>query len=169
MTDSTALEERLMSRLEELGISTTTHRHPPVRTVDEAKALRGSLSGTHIKNLFIRDKKRTMWLVTVREDLAVDLKALRKQLEAKGNLSFGSAELLSEALGIAPGAVTPFAVMNDTEGRVTMVMERALADAETINAHPLHNEATTTISASDLIRFLESCDHPPTLIDFDSL
>ena len=97
MTDQNALERQLMTRLEELGITTTTHRHPPVRTVEEAKALRGSLDGTHIKNLFLRDKKRNMWLVTVREDLDIDLKALRRHLDTKGTLSFGSADLLSEA------------------------------------------------------------------------
>jgi Ala-tRNA(Pro) deacylase len=161
------LERSLMERLEALGIETTTHRHPPVRTVEEAKALRGSLDGRHIKNLFLRDKKRTMWLLTVQEDREVDLKALRRQLGAKGNLSFGKAELLGEALGVEPGAVTPFAVMNDADGRVTMVLEGSVLDGGPINAHPLHNEATTSIEPADLMRFLEACDHAPLLLSLD--
>ncbi len=165
MTTALPIEQTLMERLAALGIETTTHRHPPVMTVEEAKALRGQLPGQHIKNLFLRDKKRNLWLLVVGEDRQVDLKALRSQLGSKGNLSFGSAELLREALGIEPGAVTPFAVMNDRAGRVTLALERSLLEAELINAHPLHNEATTTIATADLRRFFDDCDHQPRLID----
>jgi Ala-tRNA(Pro) deacylase len=101
----------------------------------------------------------------VPEGASVDLKALRHVLGASGNLSFGSAERLETALGVQPGSVTPFAVMNDTEGDVTMVLAHAVLEADPVNAHPLHNEATAAITGADLLRFLEACDHPPVLID----
>lgn len=167
MTELRDLERSLMDRLRELGISTTTQRHPPVRTVEESRRLRGELTGHHIKNLFLRDKKRNMWLVTVREDRPMDLKALRHRLSSKGNLSFGAAALLEERLGVSPGAVTPFAAMNDVEGQVRVVIDEALLTGDVINAHPLHNEATTAIASEDLVRFLESCDHAPLVLDFD--
>lgn len=158
----------LLARLAELGIESTTHRHPPLHTVAESKALRGELPGGHIKNLFLRDKKKAMWLVTVLEDRDIDLKALRHQLGARGNLSFGNAELLLEVLGVQPGAVTPFAVINDPERRVSVVLDRALFDREPINAHPLTNEATTAIAADDLLAFIRACGHEPAILDFDA-
>ncbi len=167
MADAATIERPLQERLAALGIDSRTHRHPPLNTVEESKALRGQLPGGHIKNLFLRDKKRNMWLVTVPEDRAVDLKALRHVLGAKGTLSFGSAELLAEALGVAPGAVTPFAVMNDREGSVTMALDRAVLAHDPVNAHPLHNQATMALSPGDLLRFLSACDHPPLMLDFD--
>lgn len=165
MEHEQAVERPLMERLAALGIETRTHRHPPLRTVAESKALRGELEGVHIKNLFLRDKKRNLWLVTVQEDHEVDLKALRNHLDTRGNLSFGSADLLVEALGVTPGAVTPFAVMNDEAARVTFVLERAVLDGPVVLAHPLHNEATTAIAPDDLLRFAEACEHSPLLID----
>jgi len=166
MTDA-EIETPLFDRLDGLDIAHETHRHPPLHTVEESRALRGDLPGTHIKNLFLRDKKRSLWLVTVLEARAVDLKALRHVLGAKGNLSFGSAELLAEALGVEPGAVTPFAVLNDVDHRVTMALDRGVLDADPVNAHPLHNAATTAIAGRDLLRFLEACGHPPLLLDLD--
>lgn len=165
MTDPHTIEAPLLARLAELGIAVEIHRHPPLHTVAESQALRGSLPGSHIKNLFLRDKKRTKWLVTVPEDAAVDLKALRRVLGASGNLSFGDPALLESSLGVAPGSVTPFAVMNDPAGEVTMVMARAVLEAEPVNAHPLHNAATAAIAAADLLRFLEAVGHPPMIID----
>ena len=159
------IEAPLLARLDELGIEIAMHRHPPLHTVEESRALRGTMPGSHIKNLFLRDKKRTQWLVTVPEDADVDLKALRRELGASGNLSFGSAQLLGESLGVKPGSVTPFAVMNDTAGIVTMVLARAVLEAEPVNAHPLHNEATAAIAGDDLLRFLDACQHPPVMID----
>jgi Ala-tRNA(Pro) deacylase len=141
------------------------HRHPALHTVAESRALHDALPGAHIKNLFLRDKKRRQWLVTARQDATVNLKALRHVIGASGNLSFGSAELLAASLGVAPGSVTPFAVMNDPEGIVTMVLDRAILDHTTVNAHPLHNEATAAIARDDLLAFLEACGHPPALID----
>lgn len=167
MTSPDNTEAPLRARLDALDIQVEIHRHPPLHTVMESRELRGTLPGGHIKNLFLRDKKRNQWLVTVLEDATVDLKALRYTLGASGNLSFGSADLLATSLGVAPGSVTPFAVMNDPDGIVNMALDRAILDHDPINAHPLHNEATAAIARDDLLRFLAECGHPPELIDLD--
>jgi len=167
MTRSHDTEAPLLARLDALGIEVEIHRHPPLHTVAESRELRGTLPGGHIKNLFLRDKKRKQWLVTVLEDATVDLKALRHTLGASGNLSFGSADLLSASLGVAPGSVTPFAVMNDPDGIVSMVLDRAILDYDPINAHPLHNGATAAIGRDALLRFLAESGHAPELIDLD--
>ncbi|MBO6781999.1 MAG: prolyl-tRNA synthetase associated domain-containing protein [Alphaproteobacteria bacterium] len=165
MNDPHTIEAPLLARFDALGIEIVMHRHPPLHTVEESRALRGSMPGSHIKNLFLRDKKRNQWLVTVPEDATVDLKVLRRVIGASGNLSFGSADLLAASLGVQPGSVTPFAVMNDREGIVTMVLARAVLDADPVNAHPLHNEATAAIGRDDLLRFLAACGHAPLMID----
>ena len=160
-----AIELPPMQHLQALGIRVRTHHHPPLRTVKESKALSGQLSGGHIKNLFLRDKKRSQWLVTVLEDRDIDLKDLRNRIGAKGNLSFSSADLLRTSLGEAPGAVTPFAVMNDSACQVTMVLDQGVLAHDLINVHPLHNEATTSLAPTELLRFLEDCGHPPLMLD----
>lgn len=157
----------LFDRLNALGIAAKTHEHAPLFTVEQSRALRGDLPGAHIKNLFLRDKKRRMWLVTVLESRDMDLKALRKRIGGQGNLSFGSPELLMENLGVIAGAVTPFAVINDRSGKVTMVLDNALLDGEVVNAHPLRNDRTTAISPGDLVKFLEAESHAPLVLDFD--
>ena len=166
---ATPAEEALFEQLDALGVNHETHRHEPLFTVEESQALRGTLPGAHIKNLFLRDKKKNIWLVTALEDRQIDLKALRKTLQAKGNLSFGNAELLLEVLGVVPGAVTPFGVQNDHEGRATMVLDRSILDHELVNAHPLRNDRTTAITPDGLLQYLEAQQHAPVILDFDTL
>ena len=173
MSDSPTVQpptspEALLARLGELGIAVTSFSHPPVHTVAEAKALRGELKGGHIKNLFLRNKKGAMWLITCLEDREIDLKALGQALGA-GRFSFGSAERLMTYLGVLPGAVTPFAVINDTGGKVEVVLDEALLACDPINAHPLVNDRTAAVSAAGLVRFLEAVGHPPRIFDFDGL
>jgi len=158
----------LFQRLEALNIPFENHTHPPVFTVEEAQKLRGQLPGGHIKNLFLRDKKRRLFLVTVPEERTVDLKALRRRVGASGTFSFANAEMLMQALGVAPGAVTPFGVINDREGLVTMILDKALMAQNPVNAHPLRNDMTTAIAPDGLIRFLEAENHPPVLLDFEA-
>ncbi len=165
--DTDELERPLHGRLAELGIAVATHRHMALHTVAQSQSLRGALPGGHIKNLFLRDKKRRQWLVTVAEDRVIDLKNLRRTLETSGNLSFGSADLLHQSLGVTPGSVTPFAVMNDMAGEVVFVLDSSLLAHDTINAHPMHNEATVAIKRDDLLRFLGACDHHPVMVDFN--
>lgn len=160
--------EALFARLDALGIGHTTHRHPPLHTVEESKALRGQLPGGHVKNLFLRDKKKRIWLVVAEEDRPVDLKALRKLLGGSGSLSFGSPELLWEALGVRPGSVTPFGLINDTQGRVTVVLDAGLMEHDPINVHPLTNDATTAVSRDGLLAFIRACGHAPQVMDLDA-
>ncbi len=155
----------LFSRLQALGIQTRTVDHPPVFTVAEAKALRGELPGCHTKNLFLRDKKGVMWLVVCLEDRVVDLKALAARL-GSGRLSFGSADRLMKYLGVIPGAVTPFAIINDREHAVRVAIDRAVLEREPLNFHPLDNAMTTSIGAAELVRFLEAEGRAAKLVDF---
>lgn len=158
----------LLRRLEELGIQSRTSMHAPVFTVEEAQAERaGQEEGGHIKNLFLRNKKGAMWLVTCLEDREVDLKALGQRLGA-GRFSFGSAERLMRYLGVLPGAVTPLAAINDRTGAVKVVVDKALLEQAPIYAHPLVNDMTTAMAPEDLLRFLEATDHPAEIIDLDA-
>ncbi len=156
--------EALLARLASMGIETRTVEHPPVFTVEQAKALRGELPGHHIKNLFLRNKKGAMWLVVCLEDRQIDLKALAAVLDG-GRFSFGSAERLMTYLGVEPGSVTPFAAINDTSHQVEVVLDTAVTSGGPVNCHPLVNNRTTAIAPADLLRFLESTGHPPRLLD----
>ena len=141
-----ATPQDLFRRLSELGIATTTAEHPPVFTVDEAKALRGQIPGCHIKNLFLKDKRDQLWLVVCPEDRPIELKTL-PELIGSARLSFARPELLREVLGVEPGSVTPFAMQ-----------------ADRLNCHPLHNSATTTIATAGLLDFIRACGHTPRLV-----
>jgi len=158
--------EELLARLCGMGIDATTFSHPPLHTVEEARRLRGDLPGAHIKNLFLRNRKGSMWLLTCLEDRALDLRELGERLGA-GRLSFASAERLQRYLGVLPGAVTPLAVVNDTGNDVQMVLDRAILDRSLVNCHPLVNDRTTALTPSDLLRFLEATGHTPEWIDLD--
>lgn len=154
----------LFAKLDALGIRTTTVRHPPLFTVEQSKALRGELAGGHTKNLFFKDKKDRMWLVTAEEDRAIDLKVLGAALGASGRVSFGSPERLMRHLGVEPGAVTPFGLANDTQGAVAFVLDEGLMRYDLLNFHPLTNAATTAIRRDDFLRFLEAIGHAPRLL-----
>jgi Ala-tRNA(Pro) deacylase len=156
--------QQLLARLDVLGIAYRNHEHAAVFTVEEAKALRGELSGGHIKNLFLRNKKEEMWLVVAEEDKRIDLKALGERLGA-GKLSFGSADRLLRYLGVLPGAVTPFGIINDKDRKVNVVLDRDLMGFNPVNAHPLVNTMTTALAPADLVRFLEAEGHPPLVTD----
>lgn len=158
----------LLAELTALGIAHRTERHHPVYTVAESKRLRARFPGGHSKNLFLRNKKGRMWLVTCLEDRPIDLKSLAERLGA-GRFSFASAERLMRYLGVVPGAVTPFAVINDRGGAVEMVLDAGLLEHDPLNFHPLDNAMTTAVSAADLIEFLEHAAHPPRIVDLASV
>jgi len=153
----------LFALLDRLGIAHRTVSHPPVFTVEEARALRGQIPGGHTKNLFLKDKKGALFLVTAPEDAAIELKSLHRRLGASGRFSFGSAEQLRAALGVDPGAVTPLAAMNDSSGQVTVVLDQALMAHQVINCHPLRNTMTTSLAREDLVKFLEATGHRPRI------
>ena len=159
-----ATPDDLFAFLDKLGIAHTTVAHAPLFTVEESQALRGTIPGAHTKNLFLRDKKGSLFLVTALEDAAIELKSLHRTLGASGRFSFGAADLMRATLGIEPGAVTPFAAMNDTERRVTVVLDATLMGHDRINCHPLVNTMTTTLAREGLVRFLEATGHLPLIV-----
>lgn len=169
MTETTpAGEAELYAFLRDHGITWRHHTHPPLHTVEESRELRGDLPGAHVKNMFMKDKKGAIWLVTCREDRQIRIRDLEKEIGARG-LSFGKPELLWECLGVRPGAVTPFGLLNDRAGVVNFAIDASLIEAETVNVHPLHNEATTAISSDDLLRFVGLTGHEVVRVDFDRL
>ena len=155
--------EQLLARLADLGIATETREHAPVFTVAESKRLRGELAGGHCKSLFLKDKKGALWLVITLEDRAIDMKMLRRTIGA-APLSFAPPELLADVLGITPGAVTPFALVNDASKQVRVVLDAAMTGETLLNYHPLTNAATTSISPADLLAFIRACGHEPAIL-----
>jgi Ala-tRNA(Pro) deacylase len=158
-----ATPEELFTLLDRLGIAHRTVSHPPLFTVEQSQSLRGTIPGGHTKNLFLKDKKDAVYLVTALEDAVIELKSLHRRLGASGRFSFGSADLLMDTLGVVPGAVTPFGAINDKSGRLTVVLDQALMAHATINAHPLVNTMTTSIARDDLLKFLNATGHPPRI------
>lgn len=157
--------DQLIAQLDALEIANRTIEHPPLRTVEDSKRLRGDMMGGHVKNLFLRDKRERFWLLVTIEDQRVNLKAIAKHLGA-GRFTFANAEQLDRYLGIQPGSVSPLAAINDTESAVTVVIDDALLRADPVNLHPLRNDRTTALSPRDLLRFLESCNHAPRILTF---
>lgn len=156
--------KELLERLDALGISCETVEHEPVFTVAESKSVKESVPGAHSKNLFVKDKKGRFFLISAKHDTAIDLKRTHEILGASGRLSFGSAEQLKTMLGVEPGSVTAFAVVNDTEGKVTMVLDANLMEHERVNFHPLVNSMTTGVSREDLVKFLRATGHDPLIL-----
>jgi Ala-tRNA(Pro) deacylase len=158
-----ATPAELFAYLDRLGIPHATVTHPPLFTVEQSQALRGQIPGGHTKNLFLKDKKDALFLVTALEDAVIELKSLHRRLDAGGRFSFGSANLMLETLGLTPGAVSPFGALNDTTGRATVVLDSKLMQHATINAHPLVNTMTTSISREGLLAFLAATGHNPRI------
>ena len=157
-----ATPDDLFAFLDRLGIAHNTVTHAPLFTVEQSQALRGAIPGGHTKNLFLKDKKGAVFLVVAPEEGNVDLKTLHHKLGA-GRFSFGSADLMLELLGVSPGAVTAFGVINDTARRVTVVLDTGLTENATINCHPLVNTMTTSIARDDLLKFFRATGHTPRI------
>lgn len=158
-----ASPEDLIAYLKDLGVETDTVEHPPLRTVEDSQSLRGDIPGGHTKNLFVKDKKSRIFLLVLGEEAVVDLKRVHEKIGAQGRVSFGSAELLEEAWGVQPGAVTPFGAINDKAGRVTVVLDEGLLAHERVNFHPLVNTRTTGLKSADLVKFLRATGHEPVI------
>ena len=155
-----ASRDDLMAFFRELDIPVSTVDHEPVFTVAESGDLHERIPGGHTKNLFLKDKKGRLFLVVALHDAEIDLKKVHQIIGAQGRVSFGNAELLGEVLGVEPGSVTPFALINDREARrVTPVFDAAMMQHEVLNYHPLKNDATTSIASNDLIKFARACGH----------
>ncbi|MEL7468009.1 MAG: prolyl-tRNA synthetase associated domain-containing protein [Pseudomonadota bacterium] len=168
MTETKAGQTELYALFDRHGIGYTHNTHPPLHTVEESKELRGDLPGAHVKNMFLKDKKSQLWLVTCLEYRKIRIRDLEKQIGAT-KASFGKPDLLWDALGIRPGAVSPFGLINDPDHSVRVVLDQQMLEIDPINAHPLHNEATTTLPRADFMRFFEITGHAPIIVDFDAL
>ncbi len=160
--------EALTAFLDGLGIASSTLEHPAVFRVGEGEEFKARLAGAHTKNLFLKDAKDVLWLISAADRTVIDLKALPAVI-GSARLSFGSAERLVDALGVTPGSVTAFALINDEARRVRFVLDKALADAEQVNFHPLVNTATTTVATADFFRFLAALGVEPRVVDFAGL
>lgn len=148
-----------------IGIESTSYSHPPVFTVEEGRDFKHMMPGGHTKNLFLKDKKEALWLVTAMQDTEIDLKWLPKRLNA-ARVSFGNAALLQEVLGVTPGSVTPLALVNDAARRVTMVLDARIMEQELVNCHPLRNDMTTALTPADLVKFMGHLGYSPVIVDF---
>jgi len=155
----------LLAFLADLGVAQTTHDHPAVFTVGESGAIKAEIPGAHTKNLFLKDAKDQLWLVSAEGHAEIDLKRLHTVI-GSARLSFGKAELMAQTLGVAPGSVTAFGLINDTDRRVRFVLDRTLAEADRVNFHPLTNTATTSVSGEGFRRFLAAVGVTPLVVDF---
>src|SRR5882724_12250563 len=121
----TATRQELFALFDLLGIRTTTTEHEPVFTVEEAKKVHAGMAGGHCKNLFCKDEKGVLWLIVALEDARIDLKAAKDRIGSK-RLTFGKPELLLEILGVEPGSVTPFGLINDKAARTNVILDEAM-------------------------------------------
>lgn len=160
----TATRDDLFALFSELGIETRTLAHAAAFTVGESRLLEKDLPGGHTKNLFLKCKKGRIFLIVTLNDAIVNLKTLHKRLGC-GRLSFGNPELMMELLGVTPGSVTPFALVNDRDARINVILDATMMACAQLNYHPLINTETTSIARDDLLRFIRSTGHEPEIMD----
>src|SRR5580658_4383764 len=160
----TATQQQLFDFLDGLGVEHGTMTHPPIFTVEEGRAWHNKIPGLHCKSLFLKDRKDKIWLVVMPGDKRADLNRLEKTIQA-ARLSFGRPELLLEVLGLTPGSVTPFGLINDVTRCVTVVIDQDLLKSEWVNFHPLRNDASTTLRSPDLMRFFGALGYAPLIVD----
>ena len=149
-------QTELLDTLDRINIKYENHEHPAVYTVEEAALHHDGIEGVHSKNLFFKDKKKQLFLVVTLSEKPIQIKEVAKKIGAKSP-SFGKPDLLAEVLGVIPGAVTPFAVINDESCRVKVILDEEMMENELLNFHPIVNTATTTINSKDLVKFMEHC------------
>lgn len=159
-----ATPTKLFSLMDELGIRHETAKHEAVFTVEESEHVTAAIPGAHTKNLFLKDKKDNYFLIVAGNQARIALNQIHRKIGAQSRVSFANAERLMELLGVTPGSVNAFAPMNDHDGRVKVIFDKALLDNAIINCHPLTNTMTTTISREDLLRFLAHVKHEPLVL-----
>jgi Ala-tRNA(Pro) deacylase len=158
----------LLAFFDEIGVSHTTHDHPAVFRVEEGEEIKARIPGIHTKNLFLKDAKDQLWLISAEGHAQIDLKRLHHVI-GSARLSFGNAALMAQTLGVSPGSVTAFGLINDKDRRVRFVLDRTLAEADEVNFHPLTNTATTTVTGDGLRRFLSAVGVEPMVVDFEAM
>ena len=159
---------RPTARVAENHAAHVTHDHPAVFRVEEGLELKAALPGAHTKNLFLKDQKGRLWLISARQDTVIDLKRAAGVIGA-AKLSFGNEALMWETLGVRPGSVTALGLINDTDRRVTFVLDQRLWDADIVNFHPLTNTATTALNQSAFRRALSLLEREPIVVDFEAM
>ena len=150
------------------AIAHDTTDHPAVFRVGEGEGIKDDIPGAHTKNLFLKDAKGRLWLISAQDDTQIDLKRLHTVI-GSARLSFGSAELMEQVLGVTPGSVTAFALINDAERQATFVLDARLAQAQRVNFHPMTNTATTGVSQAGFARFLQALGIAPMVVDFAAM
>lgn len=163
--DPVKTREDLLRFLAQVGVEPTTRDHPPIFTVGEGEDLKAAIPGAHTKNLFLKDGRGQFWLVSAESHASIDLKRLHTVI-GSARLSFGKPEAMMETLGVTPGSVTAFGLINDVGHQVRFVLDRTLAEAGQLNFHPLTNTATTTVSGEGFRRFLAAIGVVPMVVDF---
>ena len=158
----------LIEFLDAHGVDHHTTDHPAVFHVGEDEATKASMPGAHTKNLFLKDAKERLWLISAQDDTQIDLKRLHTII-GSARLSFGNAELMMQTLGVSPGSVSAFGLINDAQHRVSFVLDRRLALADQVNFHPLINTATTRVSRAGLFAFLGALNIKPLIVDFAAM
>jgi Ala-tRNA(Pro) deacylase len=158
----------LFAFLDAHAIAHSTLDHPPVFRVEEGLEIKAALPGGHTKNLFLKDAKGQLWLISALGETVIDLKRLHTVI-GSGRLSFGPEAMMVETLGVRPGSVTAFGLINDVEHRVRFVLDAALARADPVNFHPLGNDATTAVSQEGLRAFLSALGITPMIVDFEAM
>jgi Ala-tRNA(Pro) deacylase len=153
----------LFGMFDRLGIEHSTVEHPPFSTVEEGRPWHSKIPGLHCKNLFIRDRQGGIWLVVMPADKRANLGRLERMLGAP-RFSFARPDVLEQVLALTPGSVTPFGLINDTQRRVTVILDEEMLDSEWVNFHPLHNAASTTLRSSDLLRFVRALGYKPIIV-----
>lgn len=161
-------KDDLIRILNDNGFEYFVEEHAPLFTVEDSKLLRGQIEGAHSKNLFLKDAKANFFLISIEESASIDLKKTMQQIQSK-KLSFAKPEYLQDILGIEPGSVSPFALLNDTKKQVKFYLDRSFLDSETVNFHPLINTATVNISPQNLIELIEKYHNPVNYIDLENL
>lgn len=156
--------ESLMAQFEEMGIEYELHHHEAVYTVVESEKVDAQIAGTHCRNLFLRDKKKKNYLVVLQNATDVDMKLLPAVI-GSDRLSFGSADRLWQYLGVRPGSVCPFSIMNDTDHQVKILLDKSMMETDIVNYHPLLNTMTVSLKPVDLIKFIESTGHEVHIVD----
>jgi Ala-tRNA(Pro) deacylase len=156
--------EKLFALFAELDIPYQLYHHDPFFTVADGEHLKKDIPGLHCRNLFLRDKKERMFLITAGNDTRIDLKKLEFLLDC-GRLSFGSPERLWQYLGVRPGHVCPFAAVNDKDNKVISIIDKAMMDAGTVAVHPMENHMTICLKPADLLKFLEFHEHTAHITD----
>jgi Ala-tRNA(Pro) deacylase len=151
------------------GIAEVTTEHPAVFRVEEGEAVKAAIPGLHTKNLFLKDARGRLWLISAWQETVIDLKRLPPVI-GSAKLSFGAPALMQDALGVTPGSVTALALVNDRDHhRVTFVLDAVLASAPQVNFHPLENTATTTLERAAFAAFLRAVGVAPMVVDFARL